>query len=76
MKATKTTEKTARDFNDRAAERIAEGILRTQQKIASILNRKVSGLSSRILKFYLLVFCLLFGLACLWIVLTSAYLPS
>lgn len=76
MKATKTTEKSAKDFSDRAAEQIAEGILRTQLKAASILNRKVSGLSTIILKIYLLVFCLLFGLACFWIILTSATFPT
>jgi len=76
MKTGKNAENVGGDFRDRAAEHIAGGILHMQQKTASMLNRKVSGLPSCILKSYLLLFCLLFGLACFWIILTSVWFPA
>ncbi len=57
--------------NERLAERIAEKILSVQSGIAAFLNGKTEMLSTMGKEIILLVFCLVFGMLSLWILISA-----
>nr|WP_121271738.1 hypothetical protein [Pedobacter schmidteae] len=54
-----------------AAERIADGIMSRQKRLAEYLNAKTSGISVKTWLVLLIGFCLVFGLYCLHLVIAA-----
>jgi hypothetical protein len=54
---------------ERRAGRIADGVLKGQRKAADYLNVLVSGMSRRRLRWLLVLFCLVFGGYCLYLLI-------
>ena len=53
------------------AERIAEGLIRRQKKVADYLNAKTKGISGEMWQMLLVGFCLVFGGYCLYLVIAA-----
>jgi hypothetical protein len=58
---------------DALATRIANGIIKRQSRIARVLNHKTQHWNKASKLTALLIFCLLFGSACLYLIIKSIY---
>ncbi len=67
----RNNERRYRGYRLKVLSAISSHLQRGHDKLAAYMNRKASGLSSRTMKVCLCLFCLLFGSACLYVLLAS-----